>query len=211
VESEFVDLAGHDRIVQAAYLDEAALATAGPGDRLIDHDKDLRNPAGARRRPLNPLPARKEPTMFRNDLSDVNLFGGHRAAGPRPSFRPAVEALEERVALSSSTVSTHTFNGTYLASFFGQVPTMKGPVAVQGSAITVTIRGFTIEGTINVNVTVPGFSLQLQGQAALMRGTTPILSGTWMVSAYGLVETGTFNAVQLSKAFLPTAGIVLAM
>jgi hypothetical protein len=41
--------------------------------------------------------------MFRNDLGDVRLFGGHTtAAGPRPSFCPAVEVLEERLVLDGS-------------------------------------------------------------------------------------------------------------
>jgi hypothetical protein len=46
--------------------------------------------------------------MFRNDLGDVSLFGGHKAAAPKPAFRPAVEALEERAMLSgmSSCAST---------------------------------------------------------------------------------------------------------
>ena len=35
--------------------------------------------------------------MFRTTVDDVSLFGGRTAAGPKPSFRPAVEALEERV------------------------------------------------------------------------------------------------------------------
>jgi Raf kinase inhibitor-like YbhB/YbcL family protein len=35
--------------------------------------------------------------MFRTTVDDVSLFGGRIAAGPKPSFRPAVEALEERM------------------------------------------------------------------------------------------------------------------
>jgi hypothetical protein len=38
--------------------------------------------------------------MFRNNVSDVSLFDSHTGTGPRPSFRPAVEALEERVVLN---------------------------------------------------------------------------------------------------------------
>src|SRR5262249_54196726 len=56
--------------------------------------------------PGRPAPRRfpdlKGTTMFRNDLGNVSLFGGRTAAGPRPSLRPAVEALEERVVLDSS-------------------------------------------------------------------------------------------------------------
>jgi Raf kinase inhibitor-like YbhB/YbcL family protein len=37
--------------------------------------------------------------MFRTTVNDLNLFGGRTTAGPKPSFRPAVEALEERVLL----------------------------------------------------------------------------------------------------------------
>jgi Raf kinase inhibitor-like YbhB/YbcL family protein len=37
--------------------------------------------------------------MFHTTVNDVNLFGGRTAAGPKPSFHPAVEALEERVLL----------------------------------------------------------------------------------------------------------------
>jgi hypothetical protein len=36
--------------------------------------------------------------MFRNDLTDFRL--SRRAAGPRPTYRPAVEALEERTMLN---------------------------------------------------------------------------------------------------------------
>jgi Raf kinase inhibitor-like YbhB/YbcL family protein len=35
--------------------------------------------------------------MFRTAVDDVSLFGGRTAAGPKPSFRPAVEALEDRM------------------------------------------------------------------------------------------------------------------
>jgi hypothetical protein len=38
--------------------------------------------------------------MFRSDMTAVSLFGSHKAA-PKPSFRPAVEALEERVVLDT--------------------------------------------------------------------------------------------------------------
>jgi hypothetical protein len=41
--------------------------------------------------------------MFRNALGDVNLFGG-RAAATKPSFRPGVEALEQRLVLDNSGV-----------------------------------------------------------------------------------------------------------
>jgi hypothetical protein len=41
--------------------------------------------------------------MFRSDVTAVSLSGSHRAAGPRPSFQPAVEALEERVVLDGTT------------------------------------------------------------------------------------------------------------
>jgi hypothetical protein len=40
--------------------------------------------------------------MFRSDVSDVTLFDSHKTAGPVPSFRPAVEALEERVVLDNT-------------------------------------------------------------------------------------------------------------
>jgi hypothetical protein len=43
--------------------------------------------------------------MFRNDFSAVSLLGSCVAAGHRPSFRPAVEALEERLVLDSSAPS----------------------------------------------------------------------------------------------------------
>jgi hypothetical protein len=147
--------------------------------------------------------------MFRNDLSDVHLCG-HRAAGPRPSFRPAVEVLEERVALSSpATLSTRQFNGTYLTTIFGQVSTANGPATIQGFNITVNLQGFTLQGVISVNVTLPGFSFQIQGQAALVRGI-PTISGIWMVSLGGgmVGGIGTWNAVQLTRQFLPASGFI---
>jgi hypothetical protein len=43
--------------------------------------------------------------MFRSDLTAVSLSGSHKATGPKPSFRPAVEALEERVVLDAGQVN----------------------------------------------------------------------------------------------------------
>jgi hypothetical protein len=40
--------------------------------------------------------------MLRNPVSEFSLFGGGKVREPRPSFQPAVEALEERVVLSAS-------------------------------------------------------------------------------------------------------------
>jgi len=40
--------------------------------------------------------------MFRNALTELGLSNGCRAARPRPSSRPALEALEERVVLSDT-------------------------------------------------------------------------------------------------------------
>jgi hypothetical protein len=59
--------------------------------------------------------------MFRNDLADVNLFGGHRAASPRPPFRPAVEALEERVVLDATeSLAASSHGPATQADFFAQ-------------------------------------------------------------------------------------------
>src|SRR5262249_12379412 len=58
-----------------------------------------------------PFAGSKGATMFRTAVDDVSLFGGRTAAGPKPSFRPAVEALEERVVLSFTLISTFPNNG----------------------------------------------------------------------------------------------------
>jgi hypothetical protein len=44
------------------------------------------------------LATRKVRTMFRNDVTDFRL--SRNASGPRPSYRPAVETLEERTMLN---------------------------------------------------------------------------------------------------------------
>jgi len=60
--------------------------------------------------------------MFRTTVDDLSLFGGRTAAGPKPSFRPAVEALEERMVLSFSLSS----------SFFGHGSTIPVEFASSG-------------------------------------------------------------------------------
>jgi hypothetical protein len=40
--------------------------------------------------------------MFRNEMSEMKVFGGGRMTVPKPSFKPAVEALEERIVLSAA-------------------------------------------------------------------------------------------------------------
>jgi hypothetical protein len=40
--------------------------------------------------------------MFRPEMSDVSLTAARSARGPRPSYKPAVEALEVRVVLSTA-------------------------------------------------------------------------------------------------------------
>jgi hypothetical protein len=44
--------------------------------------------------------------MFRSDMTAVSVFGTPRGAHRRPSFQPAVEALEERTVLSATTSLT---------------------------------------------------------------------------------------------------------
>jgi Raf kinase inhibitor-like YbhB/YbcL family protein len=56
--------------------------------------------------------------MFRTSVNDVSLFGGRTAAGPKPSFRPAVEALEERVLLRFTLGSTYFGNGDSIPAEF---------------------------------------------------------------------------------------------
>jgi Raf kinase inhibitor-like YbhB/YbcL family protein len=60
--------------------------------------------------------------VFRTTVNDINLFGGRTAAGPKPSFRPAVEALEDRVVPAFSLTS----------SFFGPGHTIPAEFASAG-------------------------------------------------------------------------------
>jgi Raf kinase inhibitor-like YbhB/YbcL family protein len=60
--------------------------------------------------------------MFRTTIDDLSLFGGRTAGGPKPSFRPAVEALEERMVLSF----------TLASSFFGHGGTIPAEFASAG-------------------------------------------------------------------------------
>jgi hypothetical protein len=46
--------------------------------------------------------------MFSHEMRELPLFGPGRVRLPRPSFKPAVEGLEARVALSASPVAVHT-------------------------------------------------------------------------------------------------------
>src|SRR6516165_10042900 len=66
--------------------------------------------------------------MFRHDVSDVGLFGGPRVAGPKPSFRPAVEALEERVVLHGMDTMPPT-----------PAPTPKAPTLTDADAFALQI------------------------------------------------------------------------
>src|SRR5262249_17314473 len=87
------------------------------------------SPAGRRllfgpgaNRGASPCPGSKGAIMFRTTVDDLSLFGGRTAAGPKPSFRPAVEALEERMVLSFSLSS----------SFFGHGSTIPVEFASSG-------------------------------------------------------------------------------
>jgi hypothetical protein len=55
--------------------------------------------------------------MFRNDLGDVGLFGGRAAAGRKPSFRPAVEALEQRLVLDAGVTLAPSDHGSSPGAF----------------------------------------------------------------------------------------------
>ena len=49
--------------------------------------------------------------MSRTEISEVSLAHSRQARGPKPSFQPALEALEERVVLSTySTWAKQAYN-----------------------------------------------------------------------------------------------------
>jgi hypothetical protein len=59
--------------------------------------------------------------MLRNPVSDFSLSRAGQVRGPRPSFRPAVEALEERVVLDATESLTPSSHGPVTqADFFAQ-------------------------------------------------------------------------------------------
>jgi hypothetical protein len=60
--------------------------------------------------------------MFRSDMTAVSVFDTSRAARPRPSFRPVVEALEERVVLDA-TVTPGVSEAAVLAYDLAQAAT----------------------------------------------------------------------------------------
>jgi Raf kinase inhibitor-like YbhB/YbcL family protein len=57
--------------------------------------------------------------MFRTTVNDVSLFGGRTTAGPKPSFRPAVEALEQRVVPAFTLTSNFPDGGAIPKEFAG--------------------------------------------------------------------------------------------
>jgi hypothetical protein len=61
--------------------------------------------------------------MLRNPVSEFTLSRAGKASGPRPSFKPALEALEERVVLSQNPVLAKM---TALAQQMGQVQIQLG-------------------------------------------------------------------------------------
>jgi len=103
--------------------------------------------------------------MFRTTVNDVSLFGGRTAAGPKPSFRPAVEALEERVVPSS-------LNGLYLLT-----------VAVAGQPAPVTTEFRVNHGVfaLNLDLGIQDTTIFLDGRVTLVEGT-PHLVGDFSVS-----------------------------
>jgi Raf kinase inhibitor-like YbhB/YbcL family protein len=58
--------------------------------------------------------------MFRTTVDDVSLFGGRTAAGPKPSFRPAVEALEERMVPAFILISSAFQDGQSIPKLFSK-------------------------------------------------------------------------------------------
>jgi hypothetical protein len=118
--------------------------------------------------------------MFRTTVNDVNLFGGRTAAGPKPSFQPAVEALEERV-VPSSTLSVHHLNGLYQLT-----------VAVAGQSAPVMTQFRVDNGVFALNTSIQGVTLSLGGRLTFVDGA-PHLSGTFSVAGGLLPLSGTWS------------------
>lgn len=66
--------------------------------------------------------------MWRNPLSEFRITGAGQVSGPRPSFRPAVEALEERMVLQASPISISIPLPTPPS---GKAPEIVGAIAVR--------------------------------------------------------------------------------
>jgi hypothetical protein len=138
--------------------------------------------------------------MFRTTVNEVSLSGGRTAAGPKPSFRPAIEALEERV-VPSSTLSLHQLNGLYQLTVTGQSATVTTTFSVTNGvfALGTTIKGVTvgIEGRMTLVDGVPHAS----GTFSVSGGALP-LSGTWSISKGSLL----INGLTIGTATLTTSG-----
>jgi hypothetical protein len=129
--------------------------------------------------------------MFRTACNDVSLFGGRTAASPRPSFQPAVEALEERVVPSSS-ISLQHLNGLYQLT-----------VAVAGQSAPATTEFRMDNGVFTLSTSIKGVSITLGGRLTLVDGD-PHLSGNFSVSGALLPLSGSWS---ISKGSLLVNGV----
>jgi hypothetical protein len=118
--------------------------------------------------------------MFRTAVNDVSLFGGRTAAGSKPPFRPAVEALEERV-VPSSTPSLDKLNGLYQLT-----------VATAGQSAPVTTQFRVDNGAFALNTSIRGVTITLGGRLTFVDGV-PHLSGTFSVAGGLLPLSGTWK------------------
>jgi hypothetical protein len=129
--------------------------------------------------------------MFRTTVNDVSLSRGRTAAGAKPSFRPAVEALEERV-VPSSTPSLDKLNGLYQLT-----------VAVAGQPAPVTTQFRMDNGVFALTTTIQGVTLTLGGRLTFVAGV-PHLNGTFAVAGGLLPLSGTWG---IAKGSLLVNGV----
>jgi hypothetical protein len=151
--------------------------------------------------------------MFRTPFADINLSASQSLAVPRPTFQPAVEALEERVVLSPTTIPRSLLNGVYQGTLSGQVNTPFGVFRPEGESVKFSIRnGFVFTptgqnlgnvslsatGAISFDVSARGVTAQLRGQVNLAH-SVPNVSGTWTVFGMGISGSGSWSAFRISR------------